>query len=75
MIIAIAESLPAWTKKESDGMKWKVALAYPRFYEKEAGREEYSAVAVECILSKRKDNSEGRSESHEELLANNKAKH
>lgn len=60
MINAIAETLPTWTKKESNGMKWKVALAYPNFYEKEAGSEEYSAVAMGCILSKRKDNEEGR---------------
>lgn len=74
MIIAITETLPAWPKNEHNGVRWKVALVCPSCDKKEAGREEYSAVVMSCILSKRKDHSKWRTKSHGELLSDSRTK-
>lgn len=52
-------------------MKWKVALVYSNFYEKEAA--EYSAVVMGCILGKRKE-FKMKTKSHGELLSDSRTK-
>lgn len=51
-IIILAETLPDWTKRNSNGVKRKVSLIYPNFYRKKVSREEYSAIDVGYILGK-----------------------